>query len=101
MGMRIDGSLYPDEPSPDSLEDARARIDFLARLCGSWDFGVLPEADVLREIRGAAWRSAVDQCRLLTSPSYHLLRGWHALPPLPFLGSIPAYILEDPSLDAV
>jgi hypothetical protein len=43
----------------------------------------------------------VDHCRLLTSPTYHLVRKWHNLPVLAFLGSVPAYIREDPNLDFV
>jgi hypothetical protein len=38
---------------------------------------------------------------LLTSPTYHLLRAWHALPVLPYLGQRLAYIAEDPSLEYV
>lgn len=44
------------------------------------------------------WRQAVDECRLLTSLAYHLLRKWHGLEELPYLGQELAYILEDPSL---
>jgi hypothetical protein len=77
------------------------RVDFLARLCAAWDFGVLPEAATLAEIRKADWRDAVDQCRLLTSPTYHLLRTWHGLPGLPYLGHRLAYIADDPNLEFV
>ena len=31
----------------------------------------------VNEIRRETWREAVDACRLLTSPVYHLLRRWH------------------------
>ena len=101
MSFRIDGSLYPDEPLPASLGSLSAKVDYLARLCSAWDFGILPDTETLREIRRRAWRVAVDRCRLLTSPTYHLVRKWHGLPPLPFLGSIPAYIREDPNLEFV
>lgn len=74
------------------------RVDFLARLCAAWDFGILPYPETVAEIRLPEWRTAVDQCRLLTSPTYYLLRSWHDLPPLPFLGQKLAYILEDPNL---
>jgi len=94
----LDGSLYPDREPPAQIESLAERIDFIARLCGAWDFGILPESETLREVRGAPWREAVDACNLLTSPTYHLLREWHRLPPKPFLGSIPAYIREDPNL---
>ena len=101
MSFRIDGSLYPDEPPPAALDSLASRVDFLARLCSAWDFGILPDGETLREIRRRPWRAAVDRCRLLTSPTYHLVRKWHRLPPLPFLGSIPASMLEDPNLEFV
>ncbi|MBI5876437.1 MAG: hypothetical protein HZB53_02200 [Chloroflexi bacterium] len=94
----IDGSLYPDSEPPEQIDSLADRIDFIARMCGAWDFGILPEPDTIREVRRPAWREAVDACNLLTSPTYHLLRAWHGLPVKPFLGSIPAYIRDDPSL---
>ena len=64
-------------------------------------FWVLPEAVTLTEIRTPEWQDAVDQCRLLTSPTYHLLRTWHGLPLLPYLGQRLAYIADDPNLEYV
>ena len=101
MSFRIDGSLYPDEAPPAALKSLAQRIDFLARLCSAWDFGILPDGATLREIRRRTWRTSVDRCRLLTSPTYHLVRKWHGLPQLPFLGSIPASMLEDQNLEFV
>jgi hypothetical protein len=98
MRSWIDGSLYPDTEVPEHLSTLAERVDFLARLCAAWDFGVLPDAKAVREIRHAKWREAVDACRLVTSPAYHLLRSWHHLPPLPYLGQQLAYIRDDPSL---
>jgi hypothetical protein len=94
----IDGTLYPDRDPPKVLETLSARVDFLARLCAAWDFGLLPDADAIAEIRRPAWREAVDACRLLTSPTYHLVRRWHGLAPLPYLGQELAYIRDDPNL---
>ena len=94
----FDGSLYPDEDPPENFDQLGDRIDFIARLCGAWDFGILPEWVTIQEMRQASWRDAVEQCNLLTSPTYHLLREWHGLSPAPFLGSIPAYIRDDPNL---
>jgi hypothetical protein len=74
MSSWIDGALYPDMEPPETLETLADRVDFLARLCGAWDFGVLPYPETVAEIRGPEWREAVDACRLLTSPAYHLLR---------------------------
>jgi len=94
----IDGTLYPDTDPPAALESLADRVDFLARLCAAWDFGLLPGPGAVAEIRRAEWREAVDACRLLTSPAYHLLRSWHDLPPLPYLGQQLAYIRDDPNL---
>ncbi len=98
MPSWIDGALYPDTEVPSELDTLAARVDFLARLCAAWDFGLLPEAETVAEIRRPAWREAVDACRLLTSPTYHLVRTWHGLPVLPYLGQQLAYIRDDPSL---
>lgn len=94
----IDGTLYPDIKPPDVVVDLDQRVDFLARLCAAWDFGILPNPESVVEIRKPVWKEAVDQCRLLTSPTYHLLRTWHGLPPLPYLGQRLAYIADDPNL---
>jgi hypothetical protein len=98
MSSWIDGTLYPDVETPTQLSTLADQVDFLARLCAAWDFGLLPHAETVAEIRRRPWRQAVDACRLLTSPAYHLLRSWHKLPPLPYLGQELAYIRDDPSL---
>lgn len=94
----IDGALYPDAEPPATLDSLAEQVDFVARVCAAWDFGLLPEAPLSTELRRAQWRAAVDACRLLTSPAYHLLRLWHQLPPLPYLGQQLAYIRDDPNL---
>ena len=98
MPSWIDGTLYPETETPAALDSVAERVDFLARLCAAWDFGILPSTQSISEIRKPGWREAVDQCRLLTSPSYHLLRRWHGLPELPYLGQELAYIRNDPNL---
>ncbi len=97
----LDGTLYPDVSPPVTPLTLNEQVDFLARLCSAWDFGILPEQVTIEEIRCPAWRKAVDQCRLLTSPVYHLLREWHELEPLPYLGQQLAYIRDDPYLEFV
>lgn len=94
----IDGSLYPEVDPPEDLDSLSLKVDFLARLCAAWDFGILPDFKVIEEIRKPDWRNAVDECRLLTSAAYHLLRRWHQLPEMPYLGQKLAYIQEDPNL---
>ncbi len=98
MPSWIAGSIYPDTDVPDAVKTLDERVDFLARLCAAWDFGVLPEAETVAEIRRPEWRPAVDACRLLTSPAYHLVREWHDLPELPYLGQEMPYIRDDPNL---
>ena len=101
MPSWIDGTLYPDAEIPDVVPTLGDRIDFLSRLCASWDFGVLPERETVREIRRPDWSEAVDACRLLTSPSYHLLRKWHDLHELPYLGQEMPSIRDDPCLERI
>ncbi|MFY9821943.1 MAG: hypothetical protein WAM82_11205 [Thermoanaerobaculia bacterium] len=97
----IDGTLYPDTDVPDELRTLGDRVDFLARLCSAWDFGLLPDRETVEEIRRLDWLEAVKATHLVTSPAYHLVRSWHGLPTLPYLGQQLAYIRDDPSLDFV
>jgi hypothetical protein len=101
MPSWIDGALYPDTEVPEDLGSLAERVDFLARLCAAWDFGVLPDRETVTEIRRPEWREAIEATRLLTSPTYHLVRSWHGLPALPYLGQQLAYIRDDPSLQHV
>ena len=98
MASWIDGALYPDTEIPETIDNLQMQVDFLARLCSARDFGVLPTIETVTEIRRPNWRDAVDRCRLLTSPAYHLGRSWHNLPNLPYLGQELAYIRDDPNL---
>ena len=97
----LDGTLYPDVDPPEEIVELADQVDFLARLCGAWDFWVLPYMVTIREVRQPTWREAVDACNLLTSPTYHLLREWHNLPELPYLGQKLAYIRDDPNLQYI
>ena len=64
----LDGALYPDVDVPDALETLADRVDFLARLCAAWDFGLLPGTETIAEIRREDWRPAVEACHL--SPTW-------------------------------
>lgn len=97
----LDRSLYPDIDPPDRLDTLSDQVDFLARLCAAWDFGILPEESTVIEIRKTEWNPAIDTCRLLTSPAYHLLRSWHHLSRLPYMGQDIALIRDDPCLSQV
>ncbi len=96
--LDVEGALYPDQNPPASLKALADRVDFLARLCAAWDFGILPDAMIVREIVVPNWRKAVEACDLLTSPAYHLLREWHGLSAKPFLGQASPEIVNDPNL---
>jgi len=94
----MDGSLYPDQDVPDRLDTLPDRIDFIARLCSAWDFGLLPLPITLNEILKKDWRQAVEETQLLTSCAYHLLRELHGLDPVRYLGPKFPHILNDPFL---
>lgn len=97
----IDGALYPDTDVPESLELLPDKVDFLARLCGAWDFGILPYEETIEEIKRPEWREAVDACQMLTSIAYQILREWHDLPTVPYIGREFDYITEDPFLEHI
>lgn len=97
----IDGSLYPDCPVPDEITMPADQIDFLARLCGAWDFGIMPRPVTLRRVLQPDLRQAVDETQMLTSCAYHLLRELHGLPPAPYLDPRFPEIENDPCLNMV
>ena len=101
MPSWIDGALYPDTEVPEEIRTLADRVDFLARLCSAWDYGLLPARETVEEIRRPSWREAVDASRLLTSPAYHLVRTWLGLSVLPYLGQQSAMIRDDLSLSHV
>ena len=41
MQKWLDATLYPDIDPPSELVSLADRVDFLARLCAAWDFGVV------------------------------------------------------------
>jgi hypothetical protein len=98
MQSWLDTTLYPDVDPPEEMVTLADQVDFIARLCAAWDFGVVPYLETIDEIRQPHWRAAVEGCRLLTSHTYHLLRRWHKLPEAPYLGQKLAYIRDDPNL---
>ena len=94
----LDGALYPDVDTPDALETLSERVDFLARLCAAWDFGLLPDMSTIAEIRKGSWTSAVDaSCFDFPglSPPSPLAR---TLTSSPYLGQQIAAIRDDPCL---
>ncbi len=101
MQSWIDGALYPDSEVPESLDSLAVRVDFLARLCDAWDFGILPYQETDEEIKRTEWREAVDACQMLTSIAYQILRDWRQLPPVPYIGPDHRYISDDPNLEYI
>lgn len=86
MSQWIDATLSPDVDPLDALVSLAESVDFVARLCAAWDFGIIPYPATLDEICRYEWREAVAACRLLTAHIYHLLRRWLHLEPVPYLG---------------
>ena len=98
----IDTALYPElDTPPQQLLTVDDQADFIARMCGAWDFGIYPFPETITEVRKPEWREAVDRCQLHTSHTSYLLREWHGLSPLAYLGFVPAYIRDDPYLSQV
>ncbi len=84
MPDAIDHSLYPDTAAPDDLRDEFAAADYVQRVCGAYDFGIVPSAEVLATLRGL--RAVFDRFPLPASPAYHALRrlfGWPAAQSVP------------------
>lgn len=97
----IDGSLYPEIDVPDNLGTKELKIDFIARLCGAWDFGLLPDPSTLRQVLSPEWKEAINETYQLTSCAYHLLRELHGLEPLSYLGVPFPEILNDECLHMI
>jgi hypothetical protein len=80
----IDHSLYPDEPAPADLSDEGDAADYIHRVCGALDFGIVPEREVVETMRDL--RPVFDKFPLTPSPAYHMFRrlfGWPPVPALP------------------
>ena len=79
--MIIDHSVYPDVEPPDDLPTDEDKADYIHRLCGAWDFGIVPEEDSVRELRG--WKHVFDRFPVSGSPAYHAFRTWFRWEPVP------------------
>jgi hypothetical protein len=76
--MNLDSSLFPDvaEP-PQTLPTDADKADYVARVCGAWDFGLVPTAETFGLFR--SWRDVFDRFPISSSPSYtafRMLYGW-------------------------
>jgi len=76
--FEIDHSVYPDvDQLSASLETIEDQADYMARVCGAWDFGVIPTDDTFWLFSG--WRTVFDRFPMLHSPAYAAFRsqfGW-------------------------
>jgi hypothetical protein len=78
----IDHSVYPDlDNPPTTLRTAEEKADYVARICGAWDFDVVPTPETFSLLR--TWRDVFDRFPLLHSPAYAAFRtifGWPQVP---------------------
>jgi hypothetical protein len=82
MSHQLDTSVYPDlEDVPDNLETDESRADYMARICGAWDYGIIPTEETFALFAG--WQDIFDRFPLRHSPAYAAFRqayGWAARP---------------------
>lgn len=77
----FDTSVYPDCDPPANFDDWADRADYIQRVVGAFDMGLVPDAatrDLLRQ-----WKAEFDRFPLSGSPGYHALRsffGWESVP---------------------
>ena len=76
--MNLDYSLYPDVADPpQALTTDPDKADYIARVCGAWDFGIVPTIETFELLR--SWRAIFDRFPITGSPSYtafRMLYGW-------------------------
>lgn len=58
--IEIEGALYPDQGTLEALEFLEESIDFLACLCSAWNFGLLPDVEVMKELRKPVWQEPIN-----------------------------------------
>ena len=95
MTQEIDHGLYPDIEPPAALDTPELKADYLQRVCGAFEFGIVPEEETLALLAG--WQEVFDRFPLRASPAYHALRaffGWEPVEQLPYLG-VPIYLRLD------
>ncbi len=81
---RLDLTVYPDfDEPPTELTTDGDKAEYLARICGAWDFGVFPTEETFEMFAEPEWRDIFDRFPLLDSPAYHTFRhlnGWPKMP---------------------
>jgi hypothetical protein len=80
--QEIDHSVYPDlDDPPDTLTEPGDRADYVQRVCGAWDYGIVPDRATFQLFQG--WRAVFDRFPLPHSPAHHAFRSWFRWPPVP------------------
>jgi hypothetical protein len=81
----LDGTVFPDAGAPPAtaadLKTDAARADYVARVCGAWDFGIYPAPETFTLFAG--WREVFDRFPLADSPAYaafRMINGWPEVP---------------------
>jgi hypothetical protein len=95
MTTPIDASVYPDVDPPLELITIEQKADYLHRVLGAFDFGMVPEAATIELFSG--WREIFDRFPATGSPGYHALRqffGWPRVEPTPYFVE-PTYLKLD------
>ena len=72
MDAKLDHSLYPDGPSPDTLATDSRKADYLHRVVAAFDHGIVPDPSTLELL--SQWEGLFDRFPLPSSPAYHALR---------------------------
>jgi hypothetical protein len=77
----IDHSVYPDQDEPpEELPTDEDRADYVARVCGAWDFDLPPTPETFALL--SRWRDVFDRFPLPHSPAYAAFRtifGWPSI----------------------
>jgi hypothetical protein len=95
MSSNLDQSVYPDIEPPAELTRPEEKADYVQRVCGALDFGIVPEAETLELF--SSWKDIFDAFPLRALPAYHAFRayfGWEPVGQLPYLGT-PSYVSLD------
>ncbi len=80
--MKLDHSVYPDlEAPPHDLPTSADKSDYVHRICGQWDYGIVPEPETFALF--ADWREVFDAFPIDHSPAYHTFRSWFGWPRVP------------------
>ena len=95
MSPYIDASVYPDRTPPEDFMTPEHQDDYLHRIVGAFDQGMVPEKATLCLL--AEWKEVFDRVQLLHSPAYHALRSFFRWPALPHKTSFtePTYRILD------